>query len=98
MKPETVSVSGAAERSAQAQRMFDRSAAGESVDLVALNGMMLCVLGGPKHVVCDDKLAEAWADCGRRRRVKTNELVTGDMADPGLLLNRRSRCWMLTGR
>ena len=86
MKPETASVSSAAERSAEAQRMFDRSAAGESVDLVALNGMMLCVLGGRKHAVCDDKLAGAWAIYGRRRRVKANELVTRDMADLGLLL------------
>ena len=86
MKPETVSVSSAAERSEEAQSMFDRAAAGEHVDLVALSGMMLCVLGAPKHVVCDDKLAEAWAIYGKRRRVKANELITGQMQAGGLLL------------
>ncbi len=77
------------ERTEEAQRLFDRAADGETVELAALSALELCVLGGPKHVLCEDVVARAWTDLGRRRREKAKKSITEGMVKRGLLTESR---------
>lgn len=79
----------AIERTAEAQGLFHRSADGETVDLTALSGLELCVLGGPKHTLSDTTVTQAWSVLGRRRRNKAKDLITEGLVERGLLADNR---------
>lgn len=83
-------VSTAEQRTEAARHLLAR-AAHEPVELVVLTGMDLCVLGAPKQVLCEEKLAAAWLGQSARRRRKAMELTTESLARRGLLRARGSR-------
>lgn len=78
--------SAAARSRTQAARELLARAGHEPVELVTLTGMELCVLGAPKHVLCEEKLAAAWLGQSERRRRKAVELTTASLVKRGLLL------------
>lgn len=82
--------STAGQRTEAARDLLAR-AAHEPVELVVLTGMDLCVLGAPKQVLCEEKLAAAWLGQSARRRRKAMELTTESLARRGLLRAQGSR-------
>lgn len=81
--------STAADLRARAARDLLARAAHEPVELVVLTGMELCVLGAPKQVLCEEKLAAAWLGQSQRRRSKAIRLTTQSLVKRGLLLAER---------
>lgn len=76
----------AAERTEAARNMISQAQA-DTVDLVTVSALELCVLGGPKHPLFDERVARAWVQLGARRRHKVIEEVTEGMVQRGLLFD-----------
>ena len=53
----------AAERTEAARNMIAQAQA-DTVDLVTVSALELCVLGGPKHPLFDERVARAWVQLG----------------------------------
>lgn len=75
----------AAERTAAARQLIEQAQA-DVVDLVTVSALELCVLGGPKHPLFEEIVAQAWMQLGDRRRKKVMESVTEGMVERGLLI------------
>jgi hypothetical protein len=76
----------AAERTEAARNMIAQAQA-DTVDLVTVSALELCVLGGPKQPLFDERVARAWVQLGARRRHKVIEEVTAGMVQRGLLVD-----------
>lgn len=76
----------AAERTEAARQLIEEAQHSDFVELVTVSGLELCVLGGPKHPLFEEKVARAWLDLGNRRRKKVIEWVTEGMVERGLLI------------
>lgn len=74
------------EREALADRLFQRAAAGETVDLAVLSGMERCVLGGPGQALFEQEVMQAWNEFGEKRRTKATEANLATLRERGLLL------------
>ena len=57
-------------------------------ELAVLSGLELCVLGAPKHVLCEKELAAAWLGYSDRRRRKAMQLATESLVKRSMLLER----------
>ena len=74
----------AAERTETARQLIAR-AQEETVELVTVSALELCVLDGPRQPLFDERVAQAWSRLGnRRQRLLTNEMTVG-MVERGLL-------------
>ncbi len=80
----------AAERTEAARYLIGR-ARDELVDLVVISALDLCVLGGPRHPLFDEKVARAWLRLGERQRGKLVESATEVMINRGLLIDEGVR-------
>jgi hypothetical protein len=76
----------AAERTEAARHLIAQAQA-DAVDLVTVSALELCVLGGPKHPLFEERVARAWMQLGERRRRKVVADVTAEMVRRGLLIN-----------
>jgi hypothetical protein len=75
------------EREAVAIRLFERAAAGESVELAELSGMERCVLAGPGPVLWEQQpVARAWDEFGDERRAEATKLAVAGLRERRLLL------------
>ena len=52
---------------------------------MTVSALELCVLGGPRHPLFEEPVAQAWLQLGDRRREKVMEWVTEGMVERGLL-------------
>lgn len=75
----------AADLRTQAARELLARSEHEQVELVALTGLDLCVLGAPKHVLCEEDLADAWLKWSWLRRRKAIKLTTETLVKRGHL-------------
>ena len=57
--------------------------------MVTLSALELCVLDGPRHALFDERVADAWARAGDRRRRQVTEEVTAGLVRRGLLIEDR---------
>ena len=74
----------AAERTETARQLITRAQT-ETVELVTVSALELCVLDGPRQPLFDERVAQAWSRLGnRRQRLLTNETTVG-MVERGLL-------------
>lgn len=80
----------AAERTEAARHLIGR-ARDELVDLVVISALDLCVLGGPRHPLFDEKVARAWLRLGERQRGKLIESATEILISRGLLIDEGVR-------
>jgi hypothetical protein len=71
----------AAERTETARQLIARTQT-ETVELVTVSALELCVLDGPRQPLFDERVAQAWLN--RRQRLLTNETTAG-MVERGLL-------------
>lgn len=78
----------AAERT-EAARSLIAQARTETVDLVTLSALELCVLDGPRQPLFEERVARAWTQLGERRRRKLMEEVSASMVGRGLLIDDR---------
>lgn len=75
----------AAERTEKARQLIAR-AQEETVDLVTVSALELCVLDGPRQPLLDERVVQAWSRLGnRRQRLLTNDMTVG-MVERGLLI------------
>lgn len=72
-------------RSQEVRELLARSEH-DQVELAALGGLDLCVLGAPKHALCEEDLANAWLGLPRRRRRKITEVATESLLKRGHLI------------
>jgi hypothetical protein len=77
-------------RTREARALLER-ALQEPVELIILSGMELCVLGAPKQVLCEEKLATTWLGYSDRRRRKAMDVTTESLVSRGLLLAEADR-------
>ena len=70
---------------AVAVRLFERAAAGESVDLAVLSGLERCVLGRPAYALLEQPVRLAWDGFGENRRTKATELSLAGLRGRGLI-------------
>jgi hypothetical protein len=82
-----VSMTTSREREAVAVRLFERAAAGETVDLAVLSAMERCVLGGPKQALFEQEVVRAWNEFGEKRRTKAVASNLAALRERGLLLD-----------
>lgn len=75
------------EREAAAIRLFERAAAGETVDLAVLSAMERCVLGGPTQALFEQEVVQAWNEFGEKRRTKAVDANLATLRERGLLLD-----------
>ena len=74
----------AAERTETARQLIAR-AQEETVELVTVSALELCVLDGPRQPLLDERVVQAWSRLGnRRQRLLTKEMTVG-MVERGLL-------------
>lgn len=74
----------AAERTETARQLIAR-AQEETVELVTVSALELCVLDGPRQPLFEERVAQAWSRLGnRRQRLLTNEMTMG-LVERGLL-------------
>jgi hypothetical protein len=76
----------AAERTDVAGQLIEQAQHSEFVDLVTVSALELCALGGPKHPLFEEPVAQAWLRLGNHRRKKLTEWVTEGMVKRGLLI------------
>jgi hypothetical protein len=76
----------AAERSETARHLIAQAQA-ETVDLVTLSALELCVLDGPRQPLFEERVAHAWLQLGERRRRKIMEEVSAGLVGRGLLID-----------
>jgi len=76
----------AAERSEDVRHLIAQSQV-ETVDLVTLSALDLCVLGGAQHPLFEESVGRAWIQLGERRRRTIVEDATADMVERGLLID-----------
>jgi hypothetical protein len=76
----------AAERTEAARYLIAQGQV-ETVDLVTLSALELCVLGGAQHPLFEESVARAWIQLGERRRRTVVEDATADMVKRGLLID-----------
>jgi hypothetical protein len=76
----------AAERTEAARHLIARGQV-ETVELVTISALELCVLDGPRQPLFEERLAHAWVQLGDRRRRKVMEEVTAGMVRRGLLID-----------
>jgi hypothetical protein len=76
----------AAERTEAARSLIAQSQA-ETVDLVVLSALELCVLDGPRQPLFDERVAQAWMRLADRRRRKLVEEITAGLVRRGLLID-----------
>jgi hypothetical protein len=74
----------AAERT-EAVRHLIAQAQVDDVYLVTVSALELCVLGGLRHPLLDEPVAQAWSRLGNRRRHLLTKEITAGMAGRGLL-------------
>jgi hypothetical protein len=78
-------------RTEAARHLIGRARDGELVDLAVVSALDLCVLGGPRHPLFDEKVARAWLRLGERQRGKLIESATAIMISRGLLIDEGVR-------
>jgi hypothetical protein len=78
----------AAERT-EAARSLIAQAQTETVDLVSLSALELCVLDGPRQPLFEERVARAWMQLAERRRRKLMEEVSVGLVGRGLLIEDR---------
>ncbi|NUR64074.1 MAG: hypothetical protein HOV87_36260 [Catenulispora sp.] len=82
----TDNVTTPAERAAAAERLLERAAAGETVELTVLSGLERCVLGGPAQALFEQTVMNAWNEFGEKNRAKAMDLTLDGLRERGLLL------------
>jgi hypothetical protein len=70
---------------AVAARLFERVAAGESVELAVLSGLERCALGRPTYALVDRSIRLAWDGFGEDRRRKATEMTLAGLRNRGML-------------
>lgn len=75
----------AAERTETARQLI-AEAQTDTVDLVTVSALELCVLGGPTHPLFEESVTRAWGQLGNRRQHKAMDQVTAGMVERGLLV------------
>lgn len=76
----------AAERTDEARRLIARAQT-DTVDLVTISALDLCVLGGPAQPLFEQTVATAWMKLGERRQRKVTAEVTARLVRRGLLID-----------
>jgi hypothetical protein len=76
----------AAERTEVAVQLIVQAQHTDFVELMTVSALELCVLGGPRHPLFEEPVAQAWLQLADRRRKKLIEWVTEGMVDRGLLI------------
>jgi hypothetical protein len=76
----------AAERTDEARRLIARAQT-DTVDLVTISALDLCVLGGPAHPLFEQTVASTWMKLGERRQRKVTAEVTARLVRRGLLID-----------
>lgn len=72
-------------RAAAVRDLVERARTGE-VALIALAGPDLCVLGGPRHAVFPETMAEAWLRLDPGKRQEYTEMSTARLLEKGYLI------------
>ena len=62
----------AAERTEAAAALIEQAQHSDFVELVTVSALELCVLGGPRHPLFEEPVAQAWMQLGDRRRGKSS--------------------------
>lgn len=70
---------------AVAVRLFERVAAGESVQLAVLSGLERCALGRPTYALVERPIRLAWDGFGEDRRRKATEMTLAGLRNRGIL-------------
>jgi hypothetical protein len=78
-----------AERTEAARQLIARAQV-ETVDLVTVSALELCVFDGPRQPVFEGVVAQAWMQVGDRRRRSLTEEVTSGLVRRGLLVDDRA--------
>jgi hypothetical protein len=73
------------QRSERARALIDQASAGTSVELVALTGMDLCALDGPRLLLFDQPVGDAWGRLDDKQRDEATTLTLDGLARRGLL-------------
>lgn len=70
---------------AVAVRLFERVAAGESVELAVLSGLERCALGRPTYALLERQIRLAWDGFGEDRRTKATEMSLAGLCKRGII-------------